>query len=587
MGSPPPGPVASSLVLSGSRNRDPDVSRAAAYGIPVAERSVPRGTWGAERVLDALRDWTREVGRAPFAYEWSPGGSRAAGRSPGVWERWAREYPRWPEARTVAHYHRTWGAALLVAGLAGGREPLDLSLNERVEAARRMATAGFSSVQIGEEIGVRAGTVGRYLRAHTCQCGRNWVVRATRCGQCAREQAALSAPPRWDRAGVIEALKRWGELEGVAPRSEQWLGGRHARGRWAGEYPAWPATATVVKLFGSWNRALQAARLPVKPYAYSDEKVLEALRVDADRIGRAPTREEWSHRPLDVPGVGAVQTHFGSWNAGLRAAGLEVNKEYGKWTRELVIATLRRDANRRGRSPTSEEWSTARRSRPHAGTVEKLFGSWNAGLRAAGLEPNAEPDKWTPATVLEALRGLERELGRQPTTRDLGRPPAGYPNRAIVRRKLGSWSAACRQLGWSCEQRVIATDEQMISALQAAGRELGADFTHEEYKAISAARGWPSANAITTRFGSWNEPRQLAGLPVSRRLERGWAPEQLARALRAAARRIGRTPFAREWDDLAPEYGWPSSATVVRRLGSGSWVAATDAAGLQPRPTRA
>ena len=159
--------------------------------------------------------------------------------------------------------------------------------------------------------------------------------------------------------------------------------------------------------------------------------------------------------------------------------------------------------------------------------------------------------------MLEALRGLERELGRQPTTRDLGRPPAGYPNRAIVRRKLGSWSVACRQLGWSCEQRVIATDQQMIRALQAAGRELGADFTHEEYKQISGPRGWPSANAITARFGSWNEPRQLAGLPVSRR------------------------------DDLAPEYGWPSSATVTRRLGSGSWVAAIDAAGLQPRPTRA
>jgi Homing endonuclease associated repeat len=536
-------------------------------------------------VLDALRDWMVEVGRSPFAYEWSPGGSRAAGRSSRVWERWAREYPRWPEARTVAHYHRTW-AALLVAGLAGGREPLELSLNERVEAARRMAVAGFSAVQIGEELGVRAGTVGGYLRAHTCRCGRNWVVKATRCGRCAREQAALLAPARWDRAGVIDALNRWTEVEGRTPSSEQWLGGRNARGRWALEYPEWPATATVVRLFGSWNRALEAAGLPVKPYAFTDGEVLEALRADAARLGRAPTREEWSHRPLGMPGVGAIQTHFGSWNAGLRAAGLEVNKENGKWTRELAIAALCRDAKRRGRSPTSQQWSAARRSRPHSATVEKLFGSWNAGLRAAGLRPNVERDKWTAAIVLEALRGLAQELGRQPTTRDLHRPPAGYPNRAIVRRKLGSWSAACRQLGWSCEQRVIATDEQMISALQTAGRELGAEFTHEDYKQVSGARGWPSANAITARFGSWNEPRQLAGLPVSRRLERGWAPEQLARALRAAARRIGRTPLAREWDDLASEYGWPSSATVMRRLGSGSWVAAIEAAGLTRRHTR-
>jgi hypothetical protein len=548
---------------------------------------VPPGTWSAERVLDALRDWTREVGRPPFAYEWSPGHSRAAGRSPGVWERWAREYPRWPEARTVAHYHGTFGAALLAAGVPGGRPPLELGLSERVEAARRMAAAGFSGQAIAGELGVRAGTVARYLSAHLCPCGRNWVVRAMRCGQCAREQAALATPPQWDRADVIEAIKRWTELEGSTPKSEQWLSGRHARGRWAREYPAWPANATVVRLFGCWNGALAAAGLPIKPFAYTDEEVLRALRADAERLGRAPLRDEWLHRPLDVPGVGAVQTHFGSWNAGLRAAGLEVNKEYGKWTRELAIAALRRDAKRRGRSPTSEEWGTSRRTRPHSGTVEKLFGSWNAGLRAAGLEPNHERDKWTPASVFDALRRLERELGRQPTSADLQRPRAGYPNGAIVRRKLGSWGAACRRLGWSFERRVLATDEEMIGALQAAGRELGADFTHGDYKAISGTRGWPSANAITARFGSWNEPRRLAGLPVSRRLERGWESEQLARALRAAARRIGRTPHARDWDDLAREQAWPSSATVARRLGSGSWTAAIEAAGLQRRPARA
>ena len=200
---------------------------------------------------------------------------------------------------------------------------------------------------------------------------------------------------------------------------------------------------------------------------------------------------------------------------------------------------------------------------------------------------HSEPDKWTPASVLGALRRLERQLGRQPTSGDLERRPAEYPNRAIVKRKLGSWGAACRQLGWSCEQRVIATDAEMITALQAAGGELGADFTHEDYKAISGARGWPSANAITARFGSWNEARRRAGLPVSRRLERGWEPEQLARAVRAAARRIGRTPLASDWDKLAREYGWPSSATVIRRLGSGSWVAAIEAARLQRRSARA
>jgi hypothetical protein len=124
----------------------------------------------------------------------------------------------------VAHYHGTFRAALLVARLAGGRPALELGLNERVEAARRMAAVGFSADAIGDEIGVHAETVRRYLRAHMCGCERNWVVRTTRCGQCAREQAALAARARWDRAGVIEALRRWVGFEGAAPTSDEWFG---------------------------------------------------------------------------------------------------------------------------------------------------------------------------------------------------------------------------------------------------------------------------------------------------------------------------------------------------------------------------
>jgi Homing endonuclease associated repeat len=138
---------------------------------------------------------------------------------------------------------------------------------------------------------------------------------------------------------------------------------------------------------------------------------------------------------------------------------------------------------------------------------------------------------------------------------DLERPPAGYPNKAVINRKLGSWGAACRELGWHAEPRVISSDEQMLHALRAAAAELGAEFAHEEYKAISTSRGWPSANAITARFAAWNRAREMAGLPVVRPQQRGWTHEQLIRALRATARRIGGTPMAQDWNRLAAELG--------------------------------
>lgn len=137
---------------------------------------------------------------------------------------------------TAAGYHGMWRAALLAAGRPGGRPPLELPLNDRVEAAQRMHAAGVRTGVIADELGVGAETVGRYLRASYCDCARNWMIKGPRCTECAREDAVRTAAarrPRWDRHGVIEALKRWAALEGQAPSSEAWLGGRHAHGRCA------------------------------------------------------------------------------------------------------------------------------------------------------------------------------------------------------------------------------------------------------------------------------------------------------------------------------------------------------------------
>ena len=562
--------------------RMPDPERAVSFGVPVAERWVAPGTWNAERVLEGLHDWTRLVGGPPAMSDWSACHVRERGGG----GEWAREYPRWPEATTVARYHGTWRAALLAAGLPGGRAPLELSLNERIDATLRMHAGGIRMPAIASELDVAVDTVRKYLRASRCDCGRNWMVRGPHCSQCGHEEATRSAAARrtrWDQQRVVAALRRWTRLEGRPPSAEAWLGGRYAQGRWAREYPRWPSSGVVSGLFGSWNAAVAAAGLPVTPFGYTDEQIIDALRADARRLGRTPTVEDWSVRDISVPGIGAVMRHFGSWNAGLRAAELSLTHEVGVWTRERVLVALRRDAARRGRTPVRHEWSKAARRRPSASTVAALFGSWNAGLRAAGLDPNAERDKWTKPTVLEALRRLERKLGRQPTSSDLQRPPVGYPNTAVITRKFGSWRVACRELGWHVEPRMIASDEQMLNALRAAAAELGAGFGHEEFKAISAARGWPSANAITARFGSWNQAREMAGLPVVRPLERGWTRAQLIRALRAAARRLGRTPMARDWNGMAAQLGWPHSATVIRRVGGGSWERAIEEAGLARR----
>jgi hypothetical protein len=66
------------------------------------------------------------------------------------------------------------------------------------------------------------------------------------------------------------------------------------------------------------------------------------------------------------------------------------------WNRERIVAALRAWAQRHGRAPTMQEWQKMppssppgyeHRPRPVAETVKAAFGSWSAGLAAAGLEP--------------------------------------------------------------------------------------------------------------------------------------------------------------------------------------------------------
>jgi len=265
-------------------------------------------------------------------------------------------------------HHGTWRAALLAAGLPGGRPPLELSLNERIEATFRMRTAGLSVRAIASELGVNEFTPFGYLHAYVCDCGRNYTVNGPRCTQCARESAVKQAREitgrGWTVETVIAAIKEWTRLVGRPPRYDEWTSGRHATGRWRREYPRWPSAGTVQHTCGGWAAAVKAAGYAPAWRAFTDQEVIDALREDAAELGRAPLASEWAGWTADLPGVGAVSTHFGNWNNGLRAAGLEVSHDRSGWTRGRVITALRHDARRRGRAPTINEWDRQTRTRP-------------------------------------------------------------------------------------------------------------------------------------------------------------------------------------------------------------------------------
>ena len=143
----------------------------------------------------------------------------------------------------------------------------------------------------------------------------------------------------WTREAVIAAIKTWAKRTGSPPTSNEWaksqgVGGLLIEGRIGSR----PCAMTVHRIFGSWNAAIQAAGFEARPQRYQ-----------VGHPGYTPTR----------------------------------------WTREKVIAAIKTWAKRHGAPPKLSDWQGIGRDAPHpsAPTVLRVFGSWNAGIEAAGFEP--------------------------------------------------------------------------------------------------------------------------------------------------------------------------------------------------------
>jgi len=141
---------------------------------------------------------------------------------------------------------------------------------------------------------------------------------------------------------------------------------------------------------------------------WTADQVVRALQADARRRGRPPRASEWARSAgRRHPTAGVVRQLFaGQWDLALTAAGLEP-QGHGRWNPSAILRALQADARRRGRPPTTNEWTrTGGPRRPTFATVQRVFGSWSAGLAAAGLQgQKLGGDRWTHCKRGHPLEG--------------------------------------------------------------------------------------------------------------------------------------------------------------------------------------
>ena len=123
------------------------------------------------------------------------------------------------------------------------------------------------------------------------------------------------------------------------------------------------------------------------------------------------------------------------------------------------------------------------------------------------------------------------------------------------------------------------TDEELISCLQFAARDIGGILTagtFTEYgrpRTMPDGRAWPTDQAMVLRFGSWRAALAAADLPANPSTpiagQSLFTDDDMLDAVRTLGRQLGKTPSVAEYDRWARSLhgGVPSASTVRKRFG--------------------
>ncbi len=204
---------------------------------------------------------------------------------------------------------------------------------------------------------------------------------------------------------VIIRLQQITEQLGKTPTASYW-NKHHIR----------PTLQPIRDLFGSWNKALEAAELAKNAVVnYTPESLIAKLRAVAEELGQTPTKTYWEEHHIK-PTAPTYRKVFGSWNKALKIASLKLHRE--NLTVDKVLADIKAVAEKLGHSPMLIEYE--KHGSYTAPPVYKRFKTWLGALDAAGLEPpnynhNAYGAPATSEDVITSLRSLVEKLGKTPT----------------------------------------------------------------------------------------------------------------------------------------------------------------------------
>jgi hypothetical protein len=295
--------------------------------------------------------------------------------------------------------------------------------------------------------------------------------------------------------------------------------------------------------FGTWRRAVKAAKLPYRKPNWSKARIVAALRRRHAR-GLPVSQALKDNRSLRS----AIYNHFGSLYQALVAAEIPGARAPRRWSRKTVVEAIRA---RQQQGLPLERSQVDDLGLRQAASVH--FRTWRDALVAAGI-PTKQP--WSKQRVVQAIQ----DRHRQGLTLKHMRFEDGVLYRAALK-YCGGWTLAMQAAGLATKPSRRWTEQRLIDAIRSSHIE---GTTHEQWRLDRSL-----VHSAARRFGSWQNALRAAGVPCYRST---WDQSAIVAAIRQRVR--DGMPLAKVWK-------YDNALYAAAKMHFGTWRKALSAAELR------
>lgn len=466
---------------------------------------------------------------------------------------------------TVHRQFGSWTAAIKQAGLTPNTETTKIPRDDLIAELRRLRKEVDQIPTIDQ-----MDEYGAYAYITYYERFGSWKA--------ALEEAFEEIPDReWEHVSdgeLLAELRRLsGENDGRPRMTDVKEHGSHA-------------LTTYISRFGSWRAAVEAAGFEPPPSQdVTTEELLAELRHLHTQLGARPTTTL-----VRKHGEYSVQTYynrFGSWSNALEAAFETVPEEDSldeehsdkslntkNYSDKELLEEIRRVATVADSDGAPSISDFDEHSPIADSTIHRRFGSWNAGVKKAGFEPNSAGPTISDDELAAELRRLRDAVGHVPTTSEMDEQ--GAHSSATYKNRYGSWTAALVEIFDDVTPPINArkqsdgtqltpgnsgprvSTEKLVDDLHALADTLGRSPTSKDMR----EHGSHSAQTYMNRFGSWEDA--LAAAEIDPPSRNKIADADLIADLHRLRDKLGEQPTS---TDVARE-GTYGLATYQRRFGS-------------------